>query len=400
MKPLEGIRVLDLSTFFAAPMCGRILADWGAEVIKVESPAGDPYRNSFKNQKTPAFEAGCPSFDIENANKQFICVDGKNPDGVEVIKKLACTCDVFLTNNRYNALKKMGLTYEDIRAIKPSIVYGDMSGYGVEGPLKDKPGYDYTAFLSRSGILADLSAKDESIMNTIGGFGDHVAAITLASGIAAALVKAKTTGEGDHVYTALYQSAIFLVANGLNCAYFGREYPHTRFESNGFLMTNYKCKDGEWIYLASPEYNKFWGIICKDVFKKPELLEDERFATFDVGRLHVKEGVELLSKLFEQEDSAHWVKLLDDAGVPFEKLAHFKDVLTDEQALVNKFVRPYTYASGEEVVVANTPVNFDSVPDTDFIPAGKIGADTQVVLESLGYSTEEITNFLDSGAVK
>ena len=152
MKPLEGIRVLEMGTHFAAPMCGRILADWGAEVIKVEAPEGDPYRVSFRNQRTPQFEDGCPSFDLENANKQFLSVNAKDTAGQEVIYKLAATCDVFLTNNRLNAMKKLHLTYEEIKAVNPKIVYADMTGYGSKGPLKDKPGYDYTCFLSRSGI--------------------------------------------------------------------------------------------------------------------------------------------------------------------------------------------------------------------------------------------------------
>ena len=249
MKPLEGIRVLELATYFAAPMCGHILADWGAEVIKVEGPAGDPYRTAYRGQRTPKFDDGCPSFDLENANKKFVCLDAKHPQGREALLKLAAQCDVFLTNNRPRALEKMQMTYEDIKAVNPEIVYADMTGYGSSGPLKDKPGYDYTAFFSRSGLMADLSPKGESVLTTVAGFGDHVCAITLAGGICAALLKAKTTGVGEHVNTALYQSAIFIQGNGLLCTYYGREYPRDHFDCNSPLLTCYKCKDGEWVYL-------------------------------------------------------------------------------------------------------------------------------------------------------
>ena len=225
MKPLEGIKVVELTTYFAAPACGRMLADWGAEVIKVEGPKGDPYRTAYRGQRTPQFEEGCPSFDLENSNKSFVCLDTKTEGGREAVLKLISQCDVFLTNNRLSALKKMGLTYEEVHALYPKVVYAEVLGYGAKGPLKDRPGYDYTAFFSRSGLMADLSSKGGNVMNTVAGFGDHVTAITLASGICAALLKAQRTGEGDRVSVALYQAAIFILSNGLLCAEYGREYP-------------------------------------------------------------------------------------------------------------------------------------------------------------------------------
>ena len=277
MKPLEGIKVVELTTYFAAPACGRILADWGAEVIKVEGPKGDPYRSAYRGQRTPQFAEGCPSFDLENSNKSFVCLDTKTKEGREAVLKLISQCDVFLTNNRPNALKKMGLTYEEIHSLYPRVVYGEVLGYGARGPLKDKPGYDYTAFFSRSGLMADLSSKGGPVMNTVAGFGDHVTAITLAAGICGALLRAKQNGEGDRVSVSLYQAAIFILSNGLLCAEYGREYPRTHFDCNSPLLTCYKCRDGEWIYLSMPEYDKMWPRICTDIFDRPDLADDPRF---------------------------------------------------------------------------------------------------------------------------
>lgn len=398
MKPLEGIRVLELATYFAAPMCGHILADWGAEVIKVEGPAGDPYRTAYRGQRTPKFDDGCPSFDLENANKKFVCLDAKHPQGREALLKLAAQCDVFLTNNRPRALEKMQMTYEDIKAVNPKIVYADMTGYGSSGPLKDKPGYDYTAFFSRSGLMADLSPKGESVLTTVAGFGDHVCAITLAGGICAALLKAKTTGVGEHVNTALYQSAIFIQGNGLLCTYYGREYPRDHFDCNSPLLTCYKCKDGEWVYLSTPEYNKYWPKICREIFGRPDLADDPRYATIDVANQHKAEAVADLDKVFAEHDSSYWIELFEKNDIPHEKLAHYKDVLTDEQAWANDFLLEHTYAGGECAVFANTPVNFASVGRPDFIPAGAVGADTGAVLGQLGYTPEQIQTMVENGA--
>ena len=140
MKPLEGVKVVELTTYFAAPMCGRVLADWGADVIKIEGPKGDPYRVAYKGQGTPQFEEGCPSYDLENSNKKFVCLDGKTEEGRAAILKLISQCDVFITNNRPQAMKKMGLDYETIHKLYPGVVYGEILGYGAKGPLKDKPG--------------------------------------------------------------------------------------------------------------------------------------------------------------------------------------------------------------------------------------------------------------------
>ncbi len=391
MKPLEGIRVLELTTYFAAPMCGRILADWGADVIKVEGPKGDPYRTAYKGQKTPQFADGCPSFDLENANKRFVCLDAKTPEGHRALVKLIAGCDVFITNNRPNALKRIGMTYEDVKAVNPRIVYADILGYGGKGPLKDKPGYDYTAFFSRSGMMADLSPKGQGVLTTVAGFGDHVSAISLAGGICAALLKAQRTGEGDHIYTSLYQNAIYVQSNGLLCTYYGREYPRDHFDCNSALLTCYQCKDGEWIYLATPEYAKYWPKICTDIFHRPDLVTDPRFCTIEAANQHKAEAVAALDAIFAEHECSYWLALFEANDIPHERLAHYKDVLEDEQAWANDYLLEHTYAGGNRCVISNTPVSFESVDSASaFVPAGAVGADTAAVLAEIGYSAEEI----------
>lgn len=391
MKPLEGIKVLELSTYFAAPMCGRLLADWGAEVIKVEGPAGDPYRTAYKGQKTPSFEDGCPSFDLENSNKKFVCLDAKKPSHHKALMKLARQADILITNNRPKALAKMHMTYEEVKEANPAIVYADMSGYGSKGPLRDKPGFDYTSFLSRSGMLADLSPKNGNIMSFIGGFGDHITSLSLAAGICAALVKAKTTGEGEHVSTSLLQNAIFIQSNGILTAYYGREFPRDHFDTNSPLLNCYKCKDGEWLFLAAPVYNKIWPKLCQNVFERPDLAEDPRYVTVEAANEHKAEQIAELDKVFAGQDSSYWIGLFEKYDIPHEKLAHYKDVLVDEQAWANNFLMEHTYAGDNRCVVSNTPVDFESVPENVFTPGRPLGADTAEVLAKAGLSEEEIS---------
>lgn len=400
-KPLEGIKVVELTTYFAAPACGRMLADWGAEVIKVEGPKGDPYRVAFKGQGTPMFgEDGCPSYDLENSNKKMVCLDTKTEEGRKAVLKLISEADVFITNNRPNALKKMGLTYEDVHALYPNVVYGEILGYGAKGPLKDKPGYDYTVFFSRSGLMADLSPRGGQVMNTIAGFGDHVCAITLASGICAALLKAKMTGQGDRVSTSLYQAAIFVLANGLLCAEYGREFPRTHYDCNSPIMQCYKCKDGEWVFLSVPEYDRMWPVICDKVLGHPELITDPRFCNIKETNKHRAEAVQALDEIFITQDSDYWIQKLLENDVAHEKLAHFKDVLKDEQAWANDFLQEYEYPTGDKAVVASTPVTFESMGAPSFHYAGRLGKDTVSVLKNAGYTEDEIHDLLERGIAK
>lgn len=400
MKPLEGIKVIELSTYFAAPMCARILADWGAEVIKIEGPNGDPYRHAYKGQRTPQFDEGCPSFDLENSNKSFVCLNAKSEEGRKTILKLISEADVFITNNRPKALKKMGLTYEDVHQLYPNVVYAEILGYGAKGPMKDRPGFDYTAFFSRSGLMADLSPKGESVMSTCAGFGDHAAAMALAGGIAAALVKAKATGEGDHVTTALYQTAIYILSNGILCAEYGREYPRSHFDCNSPLLQCYKCKDGEWIYLAMPEYDKMWPIICTKIFERPDLATDPRFYCIAETNKRISEAVKVVDEIFIQHDSDYWDKKMIENDIAHEKLAHFKDVLKDEQAWANDFIQEYTYPNGEKTAFSSTPVCFGSIEKMPFTHGGNIGRDTREVLKKYNYSDEEIDSLIANGDAK
>lgn len=403
MKPLEGIKVVEMTTYFAAPMCGRILADWGAEVVKIEGPKGDPYRTAYRGQRTPQFQKdgkndGCPSYDLENANKSFVCLDARTEPGRQAVLDLIAQCDVFITNNRPQAMQKMHLTYEDIHKLYPNVVYAEILGYGEEGPLKDKPGYDYTAFFSRSGLMADLSPAEGPVMNTIAGFGDHICGVTIASGICAALLKAKLHGEGDRVTTSLYGTAIYALSNGILCAEYGRKFPRTHYDCNSPLLHFYKCADGEWIYLSMPEYDKMWPRICREIFERPELAEDPRFCCIAETNKRVAEAVKICEDIFIQHDSKYWIEKMEKNDIAHEKLAHFTDVLQDEQAWANHFLRKYTYPSGDTAVIANTPVHFDSTGVPDFRHAGAIGADTDQVLRSIGYSEERIQALKDAGA--
>ena len=198
-RPLDGVRVVELATFIAAPSCARYLADLGAEVVKVEAPSGDPLRYTAINEGRPTGDLENTSFDVDNANKSSICLNTKTPEGREALEKLIARADVFITNVRHKSLVKSGLDYDTLKVKYPKLVMGYVTGYGEEGPDKDLPGFDFTAFFARGGIIGTLFDKDSMPMLTIPGFGDHPVGMYLANGILAALLRARETGRGDKV---------------------------------------------------------------------------------------------------------------------------------------------------------------------------------------------------------
>ena len=279
-RPLEGIKVVELATFIAAPCCARYLADLGAEVIKVESPKGDPLRYTAVNEGRPYGDAEDTSFTLENAGKKVVTLNTKSEKGREALEKLIAQADVFITNWRQSPLKRAGLDYETLHAKYPSLVMGFVSGYGEVGPDKDLPGFDFTAYFARAGVMGTLYDVDAIPMTPIAGFGDHQVGMNLASGILAALLRAKTTGEGDEVVVSLFHSGVWDVALFLQAAQYGdvsTQFPISRAQIANQLNMTHKTADGRWYQLAMPQYDALYNKFVEQVLMRPDLVNDPRF---------------------------------------------------------------------------------------------------------------------------
>ena len=277
MGPLENIKVVELATYLAAPTCARVLADWGADVIKVEPLKGDIYRTMGPTQMCPITEKANPTFDNHNSGKKYVALNLRSAEGMEAFHRLLAQADVFVTNNRPDALEAMHLTYDDLKDKYPRLIFAHVLGYGEKGPDYNKPGFDYTAFFSRSGILADLAPAGGPPCNIVTGMGDHAVSISLAAGICAALYHRTTTGLGEKVDCGLLQVGCFLLQAPIQSGYYGKVMPRTRYDPNQANSNTYQCSDGEWIFLAATDYNRQFPKLCKEVFNRPDLLEDPRF---------------------------------------------------------------------------------------------------------------------------
>ena len=402
MKPLEGIRVIDLTSFLAAPTAARILGEWGADVIKVEAPKSDPARTQAAVFNMPYSDEENPAFDIANANKRFVCINLKNEVGKKIIYKLLETADVLLTNYRTKALVKLGLSYEEISKRFPRIVFAQILGFGQKGPEKDTAGFDATAYVARGGLLGSLNERGESPINSVNGYGDFQCSMCLAGGVAAAIVGRQKTGKGDKVTVSLHHTALFMMNIAVVSAQYGNKYPKSRKEVVNPFNNSYKSKDGRWFIFCAPEYDRDFGKVMT-MLDRSDIVDDSNFNTIgEVNRRHKnREIIDIISKQMEKKDINELAQLFKKNDVPFEKGYTPDEILNDKQAWANDCLRNVKYEdTGNERILVTGPVRMESIGDPDIRPSKALGYHTDEILKELGYSADEIDTMHTDGAVK
>ena len=401
--PLDGIRVIEVASWMFIPSGGGVLADWGAEVIKVEPPTGDPQRGLITSGLMPG-GAGGVNFMIEQPNrgKQSVVIDLTHPDGHEALMTLVETADVFLTSYLPSARQKLGIDVDDVRARKPDIVYARGSGQGAKGPDADKAGYDGTSYWARGGIGSVMPEKEDGWPQNQASpaFGDVMGGMATAGGVAAALVHRERTGEGSIVdcsllATAMWQVSPLVVASKL----FGfSKIPSgdRRYAPNP-LVNAYRTKDGRFLNIILLQGDKFWAELCEKV-GRPELADDPRFANNEVRAENKVACVEALDEAFGAHDLEHWKRVLDDfsgAWTPFQTL---DELYEDPQVVANGYLPEIEAPNGDKVQLVANPVQFDEQP-VSTTRAPEFGEHTELLLVAAGMDWDEIARLKDNGAL-
>lgn len=398
-RPLEGIKVVELATFIAAPCCSRFLADLGAEVIKIESPKGDPLRYTAVNEGRPQDQKENTSYDLENANKTGICLNTKTPAGREALEKLIAKADIFITNWRQKPLERAELDYDTLHKKYPALVYGFISGYGEKGPDKDLPGFDFTAYFARGGVLGTMFDKDSMPMLTIAGFGDHQVGLYLASGVLAALFRAKQTGEGDRVVVSLFHTAIWDVAIMLQSAQYGNpvtQFPVSRKSLPNPLVVAHKTKDNQWLQIAMPQYNRHYPIFMKAI-GHPEMAEDPRYYPQENLQANREEFYQFLVQEMASRTLDEWCKLLDANDLPYAVAQTWNQLLEDKQAWASDCFYKMKYPNGNERTMVRPPVLFKETELPPYERGPYLGEKTKEILKSLGYTDGQISAMVEAG---
>lgn len=398
-KPLDGIRVVELGTHVAVPAAARIMAEWGAEVIKVEGPAGDAWRYIGYAHGLPMKKDNNPNFQYGNSNKKDVCLNLKTPEGKEAMMKLLETADVFMTNTRLEALKKLGVDYDSIKKRFPRLIYAHLSGYGLEGPDCNSPGFDGAAFWARSGVLLEWTLEGDRPFKPCAGFGDNATGALFLAAVLAALHKRDQTGEGTEIEDSLYGTALWYnslgVLKGEPC--YGQKFPKTDMSFHTLTPLR-QTKDGDWFLIQDTKYDKNVDKYL-EFFHLEDMKGVEGMMTVKDSCKHPEVALKAYNEAFARTSTKDLEEFLTANDVPFCKLMNPNDVTKDEQAWANGYLATRTMENGSEVVMSTIPVKFSDCETTEFKLAPQLGENNAEVLSELGYTAEQISKMEESGAI-
>lgn len=401
-KPLSGIRVIELADYVSAPVCARILADMGAEVIKIERNTGNVWRATGKGSCPWKFSDEVnPGYDINNTGKKHIVLNLKTSEGLEACHKLLETADVFVTNMRVQALKRIGLDHDSIKDKYPKLIYAIGLGYGEKGPDANNPAFDHTAFWARTGFLLDAAPVTDKYQPVFppSSVGDNFTGMTLASEVCAALFNRTKTGRGDYVRSSLYHNGIFAMGAMVIATQGGdgAVYPKPR-QTLGIAFGDYKCKDDRYVYIAAGYAEKLIAKVFS-IIGREDLITDPRFNTPAARAKNAYELYDIISEAMKQRTSDEWLEFAREADIPMVKMQHYSEVTVDEQALANGYVQDVTYPSGVTYKIASSPIEMDSIGELHTEPTKKIGADTDEVLKTCGYTDAQLAEMREKGII-
>jgi len=395
--PMDGIRVVELGVWVAGPAAGGVLADWGADVVKIEPPGlGDPARgfSSMLGADLP-FN---PIFENDNRSKRSVVLDLGRPEAREIAAELVAGADVFLSNVRPAALERLSLDPATLLARHPRLVYGLITGYGTEGPDAGRAAYDIAGYWARSGVAGLLTAPGHHPPFQRGGMGDHTAGQSLAGGIAAALFRRERSGEGQLVATSLLRQGLYTISFDLAVAVrFGVNMGVADRKVMGNPCVNNYCdRDGNWFWIVGLEGDRHWPPLCRAV-GHPEWIDDPRFASLAGRAEHAGEIIAELDAVFAKKSREQWGEIFDaEPDLWWAPVQSVDEVMAD----------PQVHAAGGFVDVPDgpsttklpaTPVDFGGTPWAPRAMAPGHGENTDEVLAELGRSPEQIAELRESG---
>jgi crotonobetainyl-CoA:carnitine CoA-transferase CaiB-like acyl-CoA transferase len=397
---LQGIRVIEMGVWVAGPAVGGVMADWGAEVIKIEPPQGDPMRQATR--VIAGFDRpSSPPFTLDNRGKRSVTIDLQKPAGGDVVRRLIHTADVFLTNYRLTALERLGLDYASLAQDAPRLIYAMVTGYGNTGPDRQRAGYDIGAFWARTGIAHLLALEGEPPTGSRSGFGDHITAMIALSGVMAALFQRERTGRGQYVEASLLRAGVYTIgwdiATQLEYGMVVPAMPRTAF---GVPTVNcYRTSDGRWVQLLGVEAERHWPRLLR-VLEREDLAADPRFATARERWEHAAVLIPILDAEFARRPLADWIERFDHADLWWAPSQTPAEVVQDPQALAaGAFVDiPAPDGQGGLKSVAS-PVTFGTCDTQPKTGPPRLGEHTEAVLRAAGFTSDELARLRTTGVL-
>jgi crotonobetainyl-CoA:carnitine CoA-transferase CaiB-like acyl-CoA transferase len=396
---MEGVKVIEMGVWVAGPAAGAILADWGADVLKIEPTAvGDPARlfASMLGADLP-FN---PPFEMDNRGKRSIALDVASREGREIALELVEGADVFLTNVRMAGIERLGFDYASLKRRNPRLIYAAISGYGFDGPDAERAGYDIAAFWARSGIAHMLTQPGQNPPFQRGGMGDHNAGLACAGAVSAALYAREKTGEGQQVTTSLLRQGLYTLSFDL--AFLMRFGVPIAIGDRATMMNpcinNYRDRDGRWFWLVGLEGERHWPPLCRAV-GHPEWIGDPRFADPASRAANAGELIAMLDEIFAARSRDEWGAIFDaEEELWWAPVQDLEEVLADPQVAAAGGLVEVPDGEGTTLLPA-TPVDFAGTPSAPRSAWPGHGEHTDAVLAELGRSEAAIASLRERGVV-
>jgi crotonobetainyl-CoA:carnitine CoA-transferase CaiB-like acyl-CoA transferase len=393
----SGLKVVDFSSFVAAPGAAVILGDFGADVIKVEPPGGDPWRHG--NHVPPQPKSNEPyQFHLANRNKRSLALDLKSPAAQQILEKLVKWADVLIVNTPHPARRKLKLEYQDVAQWNPRVIYADLTGFGEKGPDADLPGFDITSYWARSGLLSMTRDAGAPPTWPVGGSGDNATAVGLYSAIVTALYRRERTGKGSYVTTSLLAEGVWSASVSIQAALSGAKFygPHDRKNPANAALNVYQAGDGTWFVLIfGPD--KITAVA--KAIGRADLLTDPRFS--DPAKLAANRPqlTAILDEVFAAQPMAHWYEVFSGLHITFGAVRGPEEVINDPQLRANDIVVPLEGAGAQMTSTISSPIQVHGVSKVAAKRAPEIGEHNEEILKELGFNAKAIDSFHTNGAV-
>ena len=396
----SGLKVIDCATVIAAPAAAMMLADYGADVIKIEQPGeGDMLRMLGDIPTTPYADSDW-FWQLDGRNKRGVALDLKQPAGMEILRKLVAGCDVFITNQPYSVRESLGITYEDLKPLNPGMIYASLTAYGEKGPERKRKGFDQLAYWARSGLMELMREPGTRPTQGLPGMGDHPTGVALYAGIVTALLNRERSGEGSLVETSLLANGLWSAAGIAQGAMADGDMPLYRSlnESPPAMMLPYQTLDGRWLQFNMIRNEDLQSLLFV-ALEAPELLADSRFSSQELMFENRKLlGLEL-QNIIEQQTAKHWLTIFDAFELPVNLVALVEESKTDPQVLQNQMVVAPEDDRIKTPLIIEHPIQISNVPKVGPICAPALGEHTNEVLADLGYTVEQVTRLRESGVI-
>jgi len=394
--PMEGVKVVEVGMWVAGPAAAGILGDWGADVVKIEPPDGDPLRGIL----SAVVEGPSPPFELDNRNKRSIALNLALPEGREIAARLVDDADVFVTNARPSALERAGLDHATVSARNPRLVYAHITGYGLEGDERDRAAYDVGAFWSRAGVAASLTPEGSPLPYQRGGMGDHMAGLAAAGAVSAALFARERTGAGQLVSVSLLRIGMYMLGWDISTSLrLGLPTtPITVAAPPNPLISAYETGDGRRFWMLGLQAERHWPDVLRAV-DRPEWATDERFASMGDRYKNSAELVLALNEIFATRTLDEWGPIFDREDVWWAPVQHAHDVVDDPQARAAGGFVSVPSDGADPVEMVASPVDFTGTPWAPRSMPPEFAQHTEELLLELGEDWDRIIELKDLGAI-